>query len=298
MLNRLMLRLGVVNALSPQKGETAPTIAGANVFDSRIDDIEFDGELTELPIVIVYAEEDELILEDRGAGYGAFLRHVNVRIEIALGSFSASVIDGQKHVTYGLPTTDSELEALLDMFEAQIWRTLWHPIRPASLAVQQIITQVDGWSSLVSRSSSDNNRLAARTITMRCRIPQDCRWGTSTVPLLPAPVNPDGTPTLPQFTDAPYLNGLVTALAKNPANAGLMSMLREVGGGGPQLYVPPFLRMGTNVSVMAPTDPVLAAQIRARMANLPPVTVQSEWVLVPKALPDPVEYGATDAALR
>ena len=270
MINRLMLRLAAVNALLPQPGEASPTIAGESVFDSRLDDIEFDGDAIEIPLLIVYTEDDEMVLQDRGQGSGAFERHIILRIEMALGSFSASTTDGVKRVTYGLPTTDAELEALLDIFEASVWRTIMHPVRPASVALQEMVVQWDTWHSVASRTVDSNNRLAARTITARCRVHPDCRPGTSLLPIAKSDA-------LPVFHDAPYLNPLIAALAKDPKNAGLMSMLREVAGGGPQIQVPQFLRMGTRAALVTPKDPALAA-ILHRTGSLP-VNVQAVWTV-------------------
>lgn len=267
MLNRLMLRLAAVNMLTPQLDEPAPTIAGIAVFDSRLEDIEFDAERIELPVILVYAEEDEHVLQDRGRGSGSYERHINLRFELALGSFSATVVDGVKRVTYGLPTTDAELEALLDIFEAQVWRAFWHPVRPASIALQAMIVQVDTWSSSVSRSVSDNNRLAARTITCRCRIPQDCRPRTTLEPVPPSD-------TVPKFTDAPYLDPLIATLALDPRNAGLMATLREAAGGGPQIQVPAFLRMTPQVYARKPTDPAVLAALANR-----PVNFVADWII-------------------
>ena len=274
MLNRLMLRLGIVNALTPQPGEPSPTIAGEAVFDSRLDDLEFDDQKVEVPVCIVYTEDDESTLLDRGAGgsHGASLRHVNVRIEIAIGSFETSVTDGRTQVTYSLPTTDAEMEALLDMFEAQVYRTLDHPIRPASVALQHLVIQRDAWHSTASRSNEGNNRLAARTLTMRLRIKPECMpsWQSTPLPVETA---------IPRFTNAPYLDPLIKVLAADPRNAGLMAMLREAAGGGPQIYVPPFQRLGVQLHLRQPTDPTVCAILSRHLQSDHPVDYQTSWTV-------------------
>jgi hypothetical protein len=270
MLNRLLLRLAVVNALTRQPGEPAPTIADETVFDSRLDDIEFDGEHVELPIIIVYTEDDENVLADRGRGFGAFERHVILRLELAIGSFVAATVDGVKQVSYGLPTTDAELEGLLDLFEAQVYRTFMHPVRPASVQLQAMILQLDTWHSTASRSADGNNRLAARTITVRCRIPPDARPAVSTRPIAPS----DEVPTFPT---APYLDPLILALSKSDRNAGLMAMLREAAGGGPQVYVPAFQRIGVKASVKPSSDQNLLAVLARAAGQQGPISVVTEW---------------------
>lgn len=270
-LNRLMLRAAAIAALTRQPGETDfPTIAGEQVFDSRLDNIEFDevGRV-ELPLVTVYTDEDERVLLNQGLGFGEDMRHVLLRIEIAIGSFETTIEDNRKKIVYALPTTDAELEFMLDMFELQVQRALFHPIRAASLAFQNLVIQRESWHSHVSRSGQDNNKLAARTLTYRLRIHPDCppRWTTE-------PIVPDTR--VPQIDNAPYLQPLIDTLAKNPDYAGLMAMLREIAGGLPTVQVPALRSIRQNITVVTPTN--ISTLFQQRWQGRPSnVDYQATW---------------------
>lgn len=245
-LNRLMLRLGVLNALTKQPGdEGPPTMAGDMVMDSRLQDIEFreDG-LIELPIIQVYTEDDEYVSQTPASGGMDAYRHVIVRLEIAIGSFQVTTVNTKRNVSYAVPTTDGELEAVMDIFEWQIYRALRHPMRPASIALQNLVLSWDSWNSTPYRAGEKNNKLAARVITFRVKIPQDCPPGVTFDP----PAAPSGE--LPKFDNADYLNPLILALSKNPDNVELMKGLWEVATGAPQIRVGRFQRLGLVVDTM------------------------------------------------
>lgn len=275
MLSRLLLRLAIVNALTPQPTDpSSPTIARAAVFDSRLDDLQFDEDKTELPIIIVYTEEDENTQLATGAGFNpaTFERHINVRVEIAIGSFTTTTTDNVRRVSYGLPTTDAELEALLDIFEAQVYRTLAHPLRPASLVVQQLVKQWTAFHSSVSRSNDGNNRLAARTMLFRFKVAPECGPGVTLDPVTRATA-------IPSFTDAPYLNDLIKGLAVDPANQGLIDMLSEAAGAGPQLQAPQLKRFTVKNDTIDPADANLLAILGRSIGPDTRIENQMEWVI-------------------
>ncbi len=275
MLSRLLLRLAIVNALTPQPDDPSPpTIARASVFDSRLDDLEFDEGRVELPLIIVYTEEDENTQTATAAGFnpGTFERHINVRVEVAIGSFTATTEDGVRKVSYGLPTTDAELEALLDIFEAQVYRTLAHPIRPASLVVQQLVKQWTAFHSTVSRSNDGNNRLAARTMIFRFKVAPECGPGVSLDPITKAL-------SVPSFDNAPYLNDLIKGLAVDPANQALIDMLSEAAGAGPQIPAPQLKRLSIKNDAVNPADQNLLAILGRSIGPDTRIENQLEWVI-------------------
>lgn len=241
--NRLVFRALTIAALSKQEGDThAPTIAGDAVFDTRLDDIEFDGESIEVPLIAVFTEVDKANLLDKAAGRGAMFRTLQLRIDIALGSFSKTVIDGQTQIEYGLPTTDAELEGLLDVFEAQVWRALQLPGRAASDAWQGFVIELISWESMPQRSAVGNNRLAARQLILECRIPTDCRPYPAIGPspaILPDPV----------INVAPWLDPMFRAMAADRKYASVLDLFRAASG-QPSVYLPQMLRLGAAVNTV------------------------------------------------
>ena len=233
-LNRALLRIYTVAALTRQPTDAADiTIAGDAVFDSRLDNIEFEKDSVELPIIAVYTDEDSAQLRDTGSGGvgGSYLRTLILRIDIAIGSFQKTVTPAGATISYSLPTTDSELEMMLDLFEAQVWRALMMPGRTISDIWSSLIVRLDGWQSRPHRDQDGNNRLAARSITLHCTVNQDC---LPTVGLLPRPQESHVTPTLDY---APWLNPMLATLADNPAQASLLDVFRDRAG-VPSVYLP------------------------------------------------------------
>ena len=272
-LNRLMLRAAAIACLTKQPGDDYyPTMAGDQVFDSRLDNIEFDEEgRVELPILICYTDEDERVLFDKGRGWGEDMRHILLRVELAIGSFQTTITDGKKSIAYALPTTDAELEFMLDMFELQVQRAFENPLRPASQALREIIIERESWHSHVSRSGTDNNRLAARTLTHRLRVRPDCmpQWTLNEI------VPDDRIPVIP---NAPYLNPLIKVLAKNPEYGGIMDMLREIAGGGPSIRIPQLRSIRQNYTVITPSNISTLFQQRHH-AQASQVDLQQTWTV-------------------
>ncbi|WP_164075831.1 hypothetical protein, partial [Stenotrophomonas maltophilia] len=64
-------------------------------------------------------------LINRGSGSGPYRRWVDLRVEIVIGSFDTEIIDNVQNVVFDTPMTDAELEAQLDLFEAQVKWALW-----------------------------------------------------------------------------------------------------------------------------------------------------------------------------
>ena len=227
-LNRLLFRTLTVAALTQQDYDAAPpTIAGEAVFDSRLDPIEFDTDKIEVPIATVYTEEDQLTLLDRGAGRGAYQRTITLRIDICVGSFQKSVENKQTKIAYSIPTTDAELEAVLDLFEGQVWRALNTTGRPISDLWQGIVQKISEVSSRPAREEHGNNRLAARSLMFTCQIVQDC---IPQVQIYTRERENDlaakgAQPTL--ISQAPYLNSMLSLLPDSPSMKGLIDVLNN-----------------------------------------------------------------------
>lgn len=228
-LMRLALRAATVSALS---AAPHPTIAGPLVFDSKMDPIEHTAEETALPCLLVYTDRDEAITLDRGNGRTFRERQILLVIEAVIASFS-----GQS-VTF--IETDAELEAMLDLFEWQVWRTLNDPYSAAARPWQALVKRTEDWKSEPGRSANKTSRMAVRQIHISCIVNNDCLPAALALP-------PGARAELPEpasLLDAPYLAPLEEALRTNPSFAGLVEQLREARTGVPSRAVPVLTTIG------------------------------------------------------
>lgn len=120
-LSRTALRLVVIEAL---KGAT---MAGARVFDSRMDDLspdQFKGD--ELPTALVFTDQDSGEALSKQNGGPPFRRQVEVTVELGMTQRVRSEAEEGADPEYLIlyPNTDARLEAALDMFEFQVMRRL------------------------------------------------------------------------------------------------------------------------------------------------------------------------------
>lgn len=190
-----------MEALRPTAAHPAgpwPTIAGGNVFDSRLDPIDDLAPSTSKPVVVVYTEHDNGDPSQAGGGPD-FKRIADLIVEVAV---VARVDDGATPGAYeaGVPETDAELEASLDLIEAQVRFALM--FGPTGALWRQLTrNRVMEIRSAPQRTSEERVRLAMRTLTMQVRIPDDCYD--------PAPATaPAGNDRLPE-----PLRSVIAALA-------------------------------------------------------------------------------------
>jgi len=220
MLSRIKIRSAIVTALTA--GPPFPTVAGPQVFDSRLDNIWEADPGGPMPVVIVYTDDDNQDLLDTASGAGAFSRVLTVCIEIAVGSFS----DPDKG-EFNLATTDVEVEVLLDLLEWQIWTALNDPLSANAMALMGLHKGWVSWNSEAARSGDKQQRLAARRIQARLRVPQECVMGAGfDDEAQPEPIDPATS-----LFDAPYLRPLSDLLLGRPELAGLVEMIRWSQGG-------------------------------------------------------------------
>lgn len=243
-LNRLALRTAAVEAIIGDL-TTFATIAGALVFDSKMDPLEHDSAETVLPCVIVYTDMDKSEGLDKGGGKTFTRRTVTLFIEAVIGTYMG------QHLT---PVqTDAELEALLDCFEWQIERALKDPFAPTSRRFQNLVRGYDGWQSAPARSAKDANRISMRQMTIECCINQDCL--PSAMALAPGDVVT--IPKAARYFDAPYLKPVEDLISTQPAFANLADALREARTGVPSRALPLLRRLGFKTDFIDPYDPNL-----------------------------------------
>lgn len=231
-LSRLALRGSIIKMLTNDFSEPYPTIAGPAVWDMKMDPIDHNTGETMLPIVVVYTDADEHSLLDRGEGR-MFREHmVNVFIELALGTFP----DGEGSTTMSYVETDAELEALLDLFEWQVWRQFYTNWSPSSQPFHRMVKRIESWESAPARQIEQNNRLSLRQMAIKVTLAPDCLPQALLLPegAVP-PIN--AKPTSLEAIDLPYLSGLQDTLLNNPTFAGLCDQLRAVQTGRPSVTV-------------------------------------------------------------
>jgi hypothetical protein len=269
-----MLRSLAIAAISQQPSDTAaPTMADNRVYDSRLDAIEFTADNNELPCVIVYTDDDASAVINRGMMGGPRLRHVDLRVEILLGSCSTEQVgdspDGSTQFAYSLPTTDAELEAKLDMFEQQVkWALMDLPNRSYTSAFSTYVVRIENIQSHVKRDEDGNNKLAARRMIFTCTINDDCppQWYTAATanpdggayttsttpeanPLPGTPVlnTPPATPPGLDLTNvAPWIQGMVKVLYNMPSMKIVINQLTGAGANS-AIFVPLLKRLNTYV---------------------------------------------------
>lgn len=249
-LARLALRLAAVEALCPSALATSgpwPTLAGANVYDSRIDLIEGDAdrldELEGSPIVIVYTEDDELAPYGE-AKYPAQEQIVHLAVQILIAAKGAVEVEnasGQTE-TFGAvvaPVTDRQHEALLDMLESMVRRVLGkrtgEDMPPSARIYDRVAMEVRHIDSVPQRSADRATRYAARTVTFRLKIKAES-WPSvdrqpSGIDLLPEPLRGVAKALDPASTGYALCQSLI-ALAPSPPTRTPMATIRAFLGMG------------------------------------------------------------------
>jgi hypothetical protein len=274
-LRRLAFRALTVQALSKQPGEDDyPTIARDLVFDSRIDPINFEQEKIEVPIIAVYTDRDHWTLKDTAAGRGALMRLIDLRIDFALASFSKKVVDRETQIEYGLPSTDAELEALLDIFEAQIWRALFSPGRAVSNAWSGMVIQFRHMTSTGHSDANNANKLAARSIDLQVEVLQDC-WPKVTLDDVTLP-----NPSLEKIRcEVPWVAPLLDQIADDPAYRSVTNVLTDAAGGA-SIVLPHLtsIRAGYHSALTTESD-VIANFLQGKPTLRKPIHVQANWSL-------------------
>lgn len=172
---RTAIRWATVAALTNGGNQPYPTLAGINVYDSRVDPLDDLAIGERKPIIIVRTEEDEWQHEAHGAPSELTLaRHLNLGLDISIMT-AARAQDGS--VIAGWPATDAVVEAWLDALELECDAAL----RGFSPWAVWYTTQRPGWIRLSWTSSPNyadddrtSARLAARSIVIRMKVPGEC----------------------------------------------------------------------------------------------------------------------------
>ncbi len=188
-LARLALRLAAIEALLPSAVAATgpyPTVAGAQVYDSRLDPIAdpdaWEAFLTEVegnPIVIVYTEEHETEPKP-GSEFPAEVEIVDLVVETMIAARAELEVQGPEGpVTIGTlaaPVTDRVRGATLDLLEAQIRNAFDTASLATARIFQQVAWEVRHIASVPQREATGSARVAARTCKFKVKVASDqCR---------------------------------------------------------------------------------------------------------------------------
>jgi hypothetical protein len=228
--SRLALRLAAIEALCPTGGPY-PTIAGRRVYDSRIDLVAGDDDLSAIeanPLISVYTE-DQHELPYGSAKYPAAENVVTLVLELMLairGEVEIEHPDGSKETvgTLDTPATDRQHEALLDLLEAQAVYLL-NPknMAPTALVYSKVAWEIHSVHSDPQRAADRAVRLAARTVKLHIKVKKE-EW--TPFPVSPAPTGLDRLPepmrsvayAMPAGSSAAALCATLADYAPQPAN--------------------------------------------------------------------------------
>lgn len=251
-LTRLFTRALACVALQKQDDDAvSPTMADDRVCDSRLDPLLFRDYSTPMPGIIVYTDDDDGDLINRGSGTGPFRRLLDLRVEIVIGSFNTEVVDDVQQLVFDLPMTDAQLEAQLDLFEAQVkWALFALPDRLYSHAFRQFVVRIESIKSHATRDEGGNNRFASRRIHFKLEIPDDCppHW----FGIEPGAAPPKKVPFVDELAafPAPWVAPMLQAMSNQPSMQGVLDML--AGTGNPYKILPLLKRIGIDTR----TDPM------------------------------------------
>lgn len=174
---RTIGRLAVVSALNNYLQAPWPTLAGPNIFDSKIEPVEDMQSDRVFPCCVVYTDYDKDGWNKGSKVHAQRLMTFTLELLIVQAAqvSAGNGPDGQPlPPTYALdcPYTDSEIETSLDMFEVQIFRAL----TSGTVASDAFNYLCPSYINVVSRrgaSVEGGVRLAARQITMEMNTVRD-----------------------------------------------------------------------------------------------------------------------------
>jgi hypothetical protein len=233
--NRLLLRAATVLALTRGGDGPFPTMAGEAVFDSKIRPVTDIAQESMTPVALVYtADEKRTNVASGGSGRAVWQRKVNLVIEIAIGSVSNSGVSWIE--------TDAELEAMLDLFEAEVETALHDPTNPWALAWHRLVRCVETWDSEPFRSSEQAARYAVRQIAIEVALNQDC---------LPTPTIDTVTATgSGRRLLVPYLEALEDQILESPVFASTRDL---INGSRDFVTLPPLRKVAIRTEQAATT---------------------------------------------
>lgn len=183
---RTIARLAVVSAFNNYgqvaAGQKWPTLAGPNIFDSKIEPVEDMAVDRAFPCCVVYTDYDSSNWNYSRGVHEDRLLTVNLEMLVVQAAQKLAENGGIESYTLECPVTDSEIETTLDMFEVQVFDAL----NNGSIASDCFAYICGSWKTMVSRrgaSIEGGQRLAARQITMEMKAIRDNTSGVIPEPI-------------------------------------------------------------------------------------------------------------------
>lgn len=172
-LSRLALRLAAIEALRPTAALATdgpwPTIAAHHVYDAKIDQIDDLALGARAPVIAVYTDDTQSISRHEGPPFEV---EVDLCFELSVAQMLEDPDDPDNYVP-GIPVTDAESEASLDLMESSIRFALMYG--PTGVLFRRVSgNRIKSISAKPARSAEEAVRLAMRSITMRVQIDDDC----------------------------------------------------------------------------------------------------------------------------
>lgn len=191
-LARTALRVAACMALSNGYTAPFPTLAGDRVFDSRQDPI--DGLMPNqlVPMIILYTDDDQGESLSQNDGGPPFDVRTTLVLEISVSMF---VVEEEGGPGLVWPQSEPELDAHLDLFEAQIKGVFRDGLSTWGRQFQSVINRCERWSSTRFIEREANIRYAARQLQLTVRLKDDEDQAAvispaTASPTIPAPLGP------------------------------------------------------------------------------------------------------------
>lgn len=180
---RSLVRLSAVCALNNYLNdeEPWPTLAGPNVFDSKIEPVE-DMKIDRVfPCIVVYTDYDKDPWHKAGRSYEDRLLSLTFEM-LVVQAVKVSEELGDQEYSLECPSTDSEIETTLDALEMQLFQSLTAGT-VASDAFNYICPAYHTVTSRRGASVEGGLRLAARQLTVEMKAIRENTKG-----VIPAPI--------------------------------------------------------------------------------------------------------------
>jgi hypothetical protein len=194
-LERTALRLATLLALTDSGDGSggSPTLAAKRWYDSLMEpEHQFGGDRP-VPLGVVYTDDDTGPNRAQ-AGTGLVLdRTVALTLELVC----ATTRKTPEGVEIGMPQTDAELEAVLDLLEYQCIAALTNPASSWALLWGRLTRGILEISSTRVMDSKGETRMAARSVTLMVRLPQSCPVAVVALSNGEDPPEPGGIADLP-----------------------------------------------------------------------------------------------------
>lgn len=184
-LARTALRLAVVEAL--RADVTVAVLCGDRIYDSLIE--EFDSSKP-VPMIVVLTEEDGGKAWNPQNGGLPFDQACELTLEIACRQTVADDADGEPQI--GIPQTDRELEATIDLLEQRAVEAITIADTPQSRLVRQAVTRrVTKFTSVRFASDQTGVKLAVRELRLTVELKGEIPGNPLDVPPGPFGTLPD-----------------------------------------------------------------------------------------------------------